>query len=113
MKNKLFITIYFVLAVSILAATANAQAQVSAQSPGRFTASFKTKAEPANGFEPPASEVRMDSKAVHRVWVDRRAGTYFGYDMEIEPIANTKLFRLSFAQLSVLLNSGMNGAGVS
>lgn len=116
MRNKLFIASYLFMMIFILNVIATAQEKsdptLIASSPGRFSAAFKTKEEPDRGSNTPTSELRFDSTAIHRVWVDKKAGTYFGYDLQIEPMPNGRTFRLSFGPLSVPAYVPSNGARV-
>jgi len=116
MRNKLFIAsslfLLIVLSNVIVSAQEKSAPILVASSPGRFSAAFQTKEEPDRGSNTPTSEMRFDSTAIHRVWVDKKAGTYFGYDLHIEPMPNGKTFRLSFGTLSVPLDPLSNSAGV-
>lgn len=47
------------------------------------------------------TRVEAESNVVHRVLVDSATGSYFGYELEVEPVKETKQFRVSVKALSV------------
>jgi hypothetical protein len=67
---------------------------------GKFSASFKTQTEPPNLAQPFTVMGRIEGNIIHRVWVDKAESSYFGYDLEIEPLSETKQFRVSIKPLS-------------
>ena len=67
---------------------------------GKFSASFKTQTEPPNLAHPFTVMGRIEANIIHRVWVDKAAGSYFGYDLEIEPLSETKQFKVSIKPLN-------------
>lgn len=46
-------------------------------------------------------------RVVHRIITDRKAGLYFGYDVEITPVPSTNKFKVSFKALSIKPTSGV------
>src|SRR6185436_13370483 len=46
------------------------------------------------------TRVEAESNVVHRVLVDSATGSYFGYELEVEPVKETKQFRVSLRALS-------------
>ncbi len=46
------------------------------------------------------TRVEAESNVVHRVLVDSATGSYFGYELEVEPVKETKQFRVSVKALS-------------
>src|ERR1051325_225046 len=46
------------------------------------------------------TRVEAESNVVHRVLVDNATGSYFGYELEVESIKETKQFRVSLKELS-------------
>ena len=44
---------------------------------------------------------------MHRIITDRKAGLYFGYDVEITPVPSTNKFKVSFKPLSIKPTSGV------
>jgi hypothetical protein len=67
---------------------------------GKFSASFKTQTDPPNLAQPFSVMGQIEANIMHRVWVDKVAGIYFGYDLEIEPLGETKQFKVSIKPLS-------------
>ena len=67
---------------------------------GKFSASFKTQTDPPNAAQPFSFMGQTDSNTIHRVWADKAAGIYFGYDLEIEPLNEAKQFQVSIKPLS-------------
>lgn len=61
---------------------------------------FSTITIPAIPNKTVGSIVSMDSDTVHRVLVDNRTGQYFGYDLDVERVSDSKRFKLSITPLS-------------
>lgn len=47
-----------------------------------------------------SSMISLDANVIHRVLIDKHSGLYFGYDLEIEPIPDSKQFRVTIKPLS-------------
>lgn len=98
---------HLVLAAAVaLCATPGVAAQEKAPQGGAmvggtgtpFTASFKTRTEPTTLGQTFSFMAEIDANVIHRVWVDKAAGTYFGYDLEIEP-TGARQFKVAIAPL--------------
>lgn len=61
---------------------------------------FSTEVVPAVPHRTVSSIVSPESDVIHRVFLDKRNGQYFGYDLEVERIADSKQFRLLIKPLS-------------
>lgn len=46
------------------------------------------------------TRVESESNVVHRILVDNATGSYFGYELEVEPVKDTKQFMVSVKALS-------------
>jgi hypothetical protein len=62
--------------------------------------SFKTTTEPAAAQEFSFSGAEIDSDVVHRVLVDKAGNFYFGYDLLVEPVIESRQFRVRVVPLS-------------
>jgi hypothetical protein len=108
MKNKLTRLISALSLILLAQLSLNAQEKGSVasgaistvQTTGKFSASFKTQTEPPNLAQPFTVIGRIEANIIHRVWVDKARGSYFGYDLEIEPLNETKQFKVALKPLS-------------
>jgi hypothetical protein len=66
----------------------------------KFSASFKTQTDPPDLAQPFSVRAQIEANIIHRVWVDKAAGSYFGYDLEIEPLSEARQFRVAIKPLS-------------
>jgi hypothetical protein len=73
--------------------------QIARLKSGGFVA-FKTTTEPATTQEFSFSGTETDSDVVHRVLIDKSGSFYFGYDLEVEPVFETRQFRVRVLPLS-------------
>lgn len=105
MKNKLYV-IFISAAVLFASAVIHAQEVGKSQTSVRFkdglTVVFTSETEPPDSTRKPVGSILIkgDNKIIHRVFVDEELGVYFGYDVLVEPIAETGQFKLVFQPLS-------------
>src|SRR5687768_12201255 len=62
---------------------------------GKFSVTFRTQTEPPNLAQPFNDIGRIEANIIHRVWIDKAGDSYFGYDLEIEPLSETTQFKVS------------------
>lgn len=69
---------------------------------GGYFVAFTTDADPSNARALSSSfaEAYFQSQTIRRVFVDSGSDFYFGYDLIVEPVADTKQFRVSVRPLS-------------
>src|SRR3954467_13067045 len=94
-------------AVAALAQNTTGQ-QIARVRGGGFVA-FKTTTEPAAAQEFSFSSAETESNVVHRVLIDKTGKFYFGYDLEIEPLLETRHFRLRVLPLSPEFDEQLKG----
>jgi hypothetical protein len=73
--------------------------QIARLKSGGFV-SFKTTTEPASAQEYSFSGAEIDSNVVHRVLLDKSGAFYFGYDLEVEPLLESREFQVRVLPLS-------------
>ena len=96
-----------VLAVFFAAGAAVAQSAGSneIEGPQAFLANgvclrFSTIAVPPVPHRTVSTMVSVDSDILHRVFVDKRSGRYFGYDLQFERVSGSALVRVAVTPLS-------------
>jgi hypothetical protein len=94
-------------AVAALAQNTTGQ-QIARVRGGGFVA-FKTTTEPAAAQEFSFSSAETESNVVHRVLIDKTGKFYFGYDLEIEPVLETRQFRVRVLPLSPEFDEQLKG----
>jgi hypothetical protein len=60
---------------------------------------FKTRTEPSDSFKSISGIIRANSTGIHRVLVDRIERIFFGYDLELESLPETKTYRITIKPL--------------
>lgn len=110
MKNKLYLV--FTIAVLLLASMViKAQKESKSEASIRFkdglTVVFTSETEPLDAARKPIGSLRIrgENNVIQRVLIDEERGVYFGYDLLVEPIAETGPFKLTFQPLSVQPNN--------
>lgn len=112
MKNRMLVSIVFLLLLACAPAVAGAQTARSGQARAEF--SFNATARLSNGIyvgfstradEPKAASmsytIETDAdNVIHRVLVDQGGGFFYGYDLRVETIPNSKQLKVSIMPLS-------------
>ena len=88
--------------LSVLAQEGKQQQQLVIPMRGGYFVAFTTAADPARASALSSSfaEAYYQSHTIRRVFVDSGSDFFFGYDLLVEPIADTKQFRVSTRPLS-------------
>lgn len=104
MKSSIYI-FWIVFFLLILAAESKSQEQgnVSVRLKSGLMVIFSTKTEPTGTARQATGsiEVADENNIIHRAFVDGNRGTYFGYDLIVEPRNGKAKFKLTFQPLSV------------
>lgn len=108
MKNRAHV--FQLLALGLIVAlqgTASGQGEKKPQTSVRFksglTVFFTSETEPpGSGNKSPGGSVQItaEGNTIHRVFVDSANGIYFGYDLEVTPLAEPGQFRLTVKPLT-------------
>ena len=62
---------------------------------------FANRTEPAGAIQFAASYIETEgSEGIHRVFIDKEGGLFFGYDVKVEPVANTQQIKVSIMPMS-------------
>lgn len=101
MKNKCFAYVFAVLLFCGLIQITNAQ-QGSIGFKDGITVAIKIKQNgETQNFSNIYNSSATDKNVIHRVMIDRKNQTYFGYDLEVVATADTKQFEVLIKPLSV------------
>jgi len=72
---------------------------------------FKTTTEPKSSFRSISGTIRVNSMSINRVLVDRVERVFFGYDLELEPLNETKQYKVSIKPLDRGFADGVAQSG--
>lgn len=107
MRNRPYsISACVVALVVCLCGAVAAQQEKKAQTSVRFTSGvsvvFTSETDPPGRERmlPGSVQVRGSENVVHRIYLDRENKIYFGYDLEVEPVADSDQYKLIIKPLS-------------
>ena len=106
MRNNLYV-IFLSVVILLASGTIYAQEQKKSQTSVRFkdglTVVFTSETDPPQSNRQTLASVQIDgdNNIIRRVYTDTERGVYFGYDVVVEPLAESEQFKLSFLPLSI------------
>jgi hypothetical protein len=81
--------------------TTEPQFNASARLSNGIRVAFANKTEPPGAIQFAASSIETEgSEIIHRVFIDKESGLFFGYDVKVEPVANTQQIQVSIMPMS-------------
>lgn len=73
----------------------------STRLPNGIRVAFAAQTEPPGAMQFESSYVETDgSEGIHRVFIDKKGGLFFGYDVKVEPVASTQQIKVSIMPMS-------------